>query len=92
MPLSQHVIGNEQELNRKTLNVDMDNRALHELYLWPFADAIQADVASLMCSYNKFKGKSACESDELLNGIVKQGLEFQGYIVRISDEPLDNLS
>ena len=33
-------------------NVVLDQRTLHEIYLEPFADAIDAGVASIMCSYN----------------------------------------
>ena len=33
-------------------NVVVDSRTLHEIYLEPFADAINAGVASIMCSYN----------------------------------------
>ena len=30
----------------------LDDRTLHELYLWPFADGIKAGVVSAMASYN----------------------------------------
>ena len=33
-------------------NVVLDQQTLHEIYLQPFADAINAGVASVMCSYN----------------------------------------
>ena len=33
-------------------NVVLDEQTLHEIYLEPFADAIDAGVASVMCSYN----------------------------------------
>ncbi len=33
-------------------NVVVDSQTLHEIYLEPFADAINAGVASIMCSYN----------------------------------------
>ena len=48
---AKHYIGNEQERNRETMSVTIPDRVLHELYLWPFADAVQAGVASVMCSY-----------------------------------------
>lgn len=44
-------IGNEQELNRSSISANIPDRAMHELYLWPFADAVNAGVASFMCSY-----------------------------------------
>lgn len=51
---------------------------MHELYLWPFADAVKANVASVMCSYNKVNGTYACENDKALNGLLKGELNFQG--------------
>lgn len=48
---AKHYIGNEQELDRTTISADIDDRTMHELYLWPFVDAVRAGVASVMCSY-----------------------------------------
>lgn len=36
---------------RKT-NTAIDDRTLHELYLWPFAEGVHAGVGSVMASYN----------------------------------------
>ncbi|CAI6097753.1 unnamed protein product [Clonostachys chloroleuca] len=55
---SKHYIGNEQELQRtstvgddgtvtEAISSNIDNRTLHELYAWPFANAIQAGTAEL---------------------------------------------
>lgn len=53
---AKHYIGNEQEKNRETMNSVIDDRTMHELYLWPFAEAVRANVAAVMCSYNKIGG------------------------------------
>lgn len=78
---AKHYIANEQELNRETMSSNVDDRTMHELYLWPFADAVHANVASVMCSYNKLNGSWACESDKAQNGLLKKELGFQGYIL-----------
>ncbi|QDS75093.1 hypothetical protein FKW77_007013 [Venturia effusa] len=78
---AKHFIGNEQELNRTTVNSNIDDRTIHELYLWPFAEAVRAGVASIMCSYNKLNTTWACENDKVLNGLLKTGLEFKGYVM-----------
>ncbi|KFZ08204.1 hypothetical protein V502_09489 [Pseudogymnoascus sp. VKM F-4520 (FW-2644)] len=89
---SKHFIGNEQETQRSNsvsvngTNIDavsskIDDRTLHELYLWPFADAVKAGTTSIMCSYNRVNQTYACENSELLNGILKKELGFQGYVV-----------
>ena len=54
---AKHYIGNEQELFRtredgrnfgfnitKAISSNIDDRTMHELYLWPFADAVRAGV------------------------------------------------
>ncbi|KAK3688775.1 glycosyl hydrolase family 3 N terminal domain-containing protein [Podospora appendiculata] len=78
---AKHFIGNEQELNRETMSSNIDDRTMHELYLWPFADAVHAGVASVMCSYNKLNGTWACENDKAMNGLLKKELGFQGYVM-----------
>ncbi|KAB5576312.1 glycoside hydrolase superfamily [Coniochaeta sp. 2T2.1] len=78
---AKHFIGNEQELNRETMSSNIDDRTMHELYLWPFADAVHSNIASVMCSYNKLNGSWACENDKIMNGLLKQELGFQGYVM-----------
>lgn len=78
---AKHYILNEQELNRETMTSTVDDRTMHELYLWPFADAVHANVASVMCSYNKINGTWACENSEVMDKLLKQELGFQGYVM-----------
>lgn len=59
----------------------MGDRETHELYAWPFMNAVRANVASVMCSYNKVNGTWGCESDGILNELLKNELGFRGYIV-----------
>ncbi|KAI1332325.1 beta-glucosidase 1 [Xylariaceae sp. FL0255] len=79
--VAKHYILNEQELNRDTISSTVDDRTMHELYLWPFADAVHANVASVMCSYNKVNGSWACENPATINGLLKEQLGFQGYVM-----------
>ena len=60
---------------------NIDDRTIHELYLWPFADAVKANVASVMCSYNQLNSTFACENDRVMNGFLKKELDFQGYVM-----------
>ncbi|KAF7877017.1 uncharacterized protein EAF02_008237 [Botrytis sinoallii] len=78
---AKHYLGNEQELNRGTMSSNIVDRVNHELYLWPFAEAVKANVASVMCSYNRFNSSYACENQALLTGLLKNELDFQGYVV-----------
>lgn len=63
------------------MSSNIDDRTLHELYLWPFADAIKANVASVMCSYNQLNTTWSCENNHTMNSILKGELDFQGYVM-----------
>ena len=54
---------------------------MHELYLWPFADAVRAGVGSVMCSYNQVNNSYACQNSKMLNGLLKDELNFQGFVM-----------
>ena len=88
MATAKHYILNEQEHFRQSfewglpnaLSSNVDDRTLHELYLWPFAESIRVGVASVMCSYNMVNNSYACGNSKLLNGILKDELGFQGFV------------
>ena len=88
----KHFIGNEQETQRNPSTTDngttilaissnIDDRTIHELYLWPFADGVKSGLASVMCSYNRLNETYACENSKVLNGLLKEELGFQGYVM-----------
>ena len=54
---------------------------MHETYLWPFANAIRAGSASVMCSYQRINGSYGCQNSKALNGLLKEELGFQGYVI-----------
>ena len=62
------------------IDTTIDDRTLHEVYLWPFARSVEAGVGTIMCSYNKLNGTYACENDHVLNGILKNELNFRGFV------------
>lgn len=88
MATAKHYVGNEQEHFRQSwewgtpnaISSNMDDRTLHEIYAWPFAESVRAGVASVMCSYNQVNNSYACQSSKLLNGILKDELGFQGFV------------
>ncbi|KAL1910913.1 beta-glucosidase [Sporothrix stenoceras] len=81
MATAKHYILNEQEHYRNNVDVTIDDRTMHELYLWPFADAVRAGVGSVMCSYNKINGNYSCENSWTLNYLLKNELNFQGFVM-----------
>ncbi|KAF2664477.1 beta-glucosidase M [Microthyrium microscopicum] len=83
----KHFVGNEQETHRNpsglvsAVSSDVDDRTMHEVYLWPFQDAVRAGVGSVMCSYNKINNTYGCENSKVLNGLLKTELGFRGFVV-----------
>jgi beta-glucosidase len=55
-------------------------QALHEIYLVPFADAVDVGVSSLMCSYNLINGHYACGNKEMLDTVLRGQLGFKGFV------------
>ncbi|GKT62863.1 glycoside hydrolase family 3 protein [Colletotrichum tofieldiae] len=89
MATIKHFVANEQEHFRQSwewglpnaISSNIDDRAMHELYAWPFLDAVKAGVASVMCSYNQVNNSYACDNSKLLNGILKDEMGFQGFVM-----------
>lgn len=65
----------------ESLSSNIDDKTLHELYVWPFADAVRAGVGSIMCSYNQINNSYACQNSKMLNNILKAELGFQGFVM-----------
>jgi beta-glucosidase len=47
----------------------------------PFADAVRAGVGAVMCSYNQVNNSYACQNSYLLNNLLKNELDFQGFVM-----------
>ena len=91
---AKHYIANEQEHFRRapdaaaygynisaSISANIDDATMHELYLWPFAEAVRAGVGSVMCSYNQINNSYACQNSYIQNYLLKGELDFQGFIV-----------
>ncbi len=62
------------------LNIVVDDQTLHEVYVAPFKDAVDAGVSSIMCSYNKVNGDWACGNPATLKAILRGELGFTGFV------------
>ena len=96
---AKHYICNEQETNRNpgflarenrvnpnariAYSANLDDKTMHEIYLWPFASSVAAGLGSIMCSYNQVNGTPACQNDKTLNGLLKGELQFPGNVCPI---------
>jgi beta-glucosidase-like glycosyl hydrolase len=58
------------------MSSNVDDRTIHELYVFPFMDSLKAGTASVMCSYQRANNSYGCQNSKLLNGILKTELGF----------------
>src|SRR3954453_16280232 len=78
---AKHYVLNDQEFDRNTVDVTVDDRTLHELYLAPFEAVVKdGHVGSIMCSYNLAFGHHVCENKDLLDGILRRQWGFDGFV------------
>ncbi|RKR81967.1 beta-glucosidase [Mucilaginibacter gracilis] len=78
----KHFAANNQELNRTSINVEMSERALREIYLPGFKAAVQVGkVNTVMGAYNKFRGQYATENKYLIHDILKVEWGFKGLVM-----------
>lgn len=78
----KHFALNNQEKERMSVDVLIDGRTLHEIYLPAFKMAVDEGGAySVMCSYNKINGLYASENPLLLNDILKKDWRYDGAVI-----------
>ncbi len=94
MSQAKHYVGYDTD----SYNVKIDPQTLHEVYIAPFVEALNAGVSSIMCSYNRINGPFACGNADTLKTILKGELGFKGFVtsdwggvhnVRFINEGLD---
>ncbi|MCB8967507.1 MAG: glycoside hydrolase family 3 C-terminal domain-containing protein [Ardenticatenaceae bacterium] len=78
----KHFAANNQEFERFSINAEIDERTLREIYLPAFETAVtKAKPWSVMCAYNKVNGTYVSEHHHLLTDILKGEWGFEGFIV-----------
>ena len=78
----KHLVGNEAETERHTVDVRIDSATLREVYLLPFEIAVaDANPWLLMAAYNRVNGVPATEQDGVINGVVKGEWFYDGVVV-----------
>lgn len=78
----KHFAANNQEHKRMSISSEIDERALHEIYLRAFRMAItHANPATVMCSYNKVNNIYSSENKELLCDILRDKWGFNGLVM-----------
>ncbi|KAH8878932.1 beta-glucosidase D [Thozetella sp. PMI_491] len=87
----KHFLLNEQETDRMNAasnqynltaySSNVDDKTLHETYLFPWYDAVKNGLATAMCAMNAVNGTYSCENKPLLTGLLKGELGFPGFVV-----------
>ena len=78
----KHFALNNQETLRMTISSEVSERALREIYLPAFEEAVKESVPrTVMCSYNKINGEYASENRYLLTDILRKEWGYKGCVV-----------
>lgn len=79
---AKHLVGNDTEFERYSIDSRIDERTLREVYLRPFEEVVTAaDVDAVMVAYNRLNGPLASESADLLTGVLRDDWGFEGPVV-----------
>lgn len=78
----KHFALNNEETNRHEVDVDLSDRALHEIYLPAFkAAVVDGGTWSIMGSYNLYRGYHMCQNPYLLDGMLRGEWGFDGAVI-----------
>lgn len=77
----KHYALNNQETDRTTVDVRVDEQTMREIELPAYQAAVNAGVGAVMCAHNKVAGAHACGNDPLLNRILKEQWGFRGWVM-----------
>lgn len=81
MATVKHFALNSIENSRFVVDIQADERTLHELYLPHFQDCIDAGATAVMSAYNSVNGEWAGQNKALLDDILVQRWGFQGFVL-----------
>lgn len=77
----KHFALNSMENARFEVDVQADERALHEVYLPHFKRVVDEGVACVMSAYNSFNGEWCGQNRQLLTDILRDEWGFEGFVI-----------
>ena len=78
----KHFVCNDQEIERMSIDVEIDERPLREIYLAPSKrPSGRRDVSMVMSAYNQLRRQFCSESRDLLVSLLKEEWGFEGVVV-----------
>jgi beta-glucosidase len=81
MACVKHFACNSMENARFSVDVRVDDVALHEVFLPHFKRVIDEGVASVMSAYNSVNGEWCGQSHDLLTTVLRDEWGFEGYVI-----------
>jgi beta-glucosidase len=82
IPTIKHFAANNQETDRQSVDSEVDDRTLHEIYFPAFKKAVQeSGIVAVMCAYNRLNGHYASNNRWLLTTTLKDTWGFKGFVM-----------
>jgi len=81
MACVKHFACNSMENARFSVDVEVDEVALHEIYLAHFKRIVDEGVASVMSAYNSVNGEWCGENRQLLTDVLRDEWGFEGFVI-----------
>jgi beta-glucosidase len=78
----KHFAVNNQESDRMRINAVVDERSLHEIYLFAFERVVkEAKPLALMTAYNKVNGEYCTQYKALLHDLLREVWDYRGIVI-----------
>lgn len=78
----KHFLANNQEYRRRSVSAQVDERALHEIYMEGFRRVVQnAKPVTVMCSYNLLNGEQVAHSRKYLTDVLRGEWGYEGLVI-----------
>ena len=81
MACVKHFAVNSMENARFKIDIEVDDVALHEVFLPHFRRIVDEGVACVMSAYNQLNGTYCGDSWELLTGVLRDEWGFDGFVI-----------
>lgn len=81
MACVKHLACNSMENARFSVDIQVDDVTLHEIYLPHFKRIVDEGVASVMSAYNSLNGDWCGQNHQLLTDVLRKEWGFEGFVI-----------